>query len=399
MNKILLLLVSAFISQNALANAKVIGNGGDFFTLYPETIWFDKVSGKSSITACVQSSKDFAKNIDNSQIKRTILSAYEQWVEYLSLKGNVFIRYRLNESFEDWIVKKYSEALVPKISFSSNCKGNEDLTFLLGISNKKVEAAKKRFQNPLAFAILEDFNFSNRWGKGFIWIGSEGSLFPNIKFPEWDQDSLKAAILHELGHVFGQPHVDQTIMTESFVDFLMHTGHWGARSVQGFENDRDLKTFYFNNIDHQRTLIPCLECIPKNIDGIVSEYNFTRLTEERASGKISAKIVPNNVLKGEFKFLLIIADSLKEHIFQINLDPAPSRIISGQDMIVLSGSLVDRNGKAKPVRFLYNEMSVYAGHSDLGKIFGGISLELLEYEERFNFHRYQTIFFSLKDYR
>jgi hypothetical protein len=395
----LLLAFGIFLSPLAYAEMDRKGNGGDYLTLFPETLWFDKRSGKSTVTACVEASPGFAPNLNSSIISEIIKDSYHQWVRYLSEKGELIVRFRIDETYEDSKREKYSDVLVPQINVSPRCSGGEDLAIYLGGTNRRVQKYKSRYQDPIAFAELESFDFKTRWGKGIVWVTDQASLFPGKNFPNWDKDAFKAAMLHELGHVFGQKHIDQTIMTEDLVGLLFHKGHWGARSLVTFENDLDLVHYYFNNIDHQKSVVSCLECQEEKVEGEVSPYYFEMLTGRESKGAIRAALMRNKQGAREFDFTLKISDSGGEFNFEVHVDPAPQNIVKGGDLTILSGSLVGQGDVPYAARILFNTPSDSAGYAELGKIYSGIELQILRYQESLKFHRYEHVFTSTRSYR
>ncbi|MGZ3711030.1 MAG: hypothetical protein ACXVBE_04705, partial [Bdellovibrionota bacterium] len=89
----------------------------------------------------------------------------------------------------------------------ATCRGDEDLTVYYGVEDARVKSVKDSYDSPLGFAHLENYNEMTGDGRGFIWISDapEVRMHPNHR---------KALMYHEMGHVFGNGHVEGTVMEE-----------------------------------------------------------------------------------------------------------------------------------------------------------------------------------------
>jgi hypothetical protein len=201
-NFLLLAAWAACFSVSALASGgSVVGNPTDNFPLDHDSAWF--LGPQREIKVCYRLSPRFGAA--PGQVEEAIRSAFRTWHEYMDER-------QVSQLF----VQQYpGMGFAFRFRLHSHCDGREDLRFELGSTGPEVEAQKARLLKPMAFAQRETYDAKAGWGRGFIWIAPEGSVEPSSGFPRWAESGLLAKIvLHELGHVYGCPHVRGTIMDE-----------------------------------------------------------------------------------------------------------------------------------------------------------------------------------------
>jgi hypothetical protein len=184
----------------------------------PETgsAWF---LGTRSVRYCLDVSADFGLTRAEAQI--AVSGAISVWQEYLS-SAHVL------------------DGIPPEMHIDLNfvaigrCDGSQDLEFLLGVSNERVETARTAYFNPGFFVQRESYDLQKGWGKGFVWVAPEKQVQFREFGKHWTPDLLRTALTHELGHVLGCAHIEGTIMRENIADYFI-------------ENER---------VDGQRMLVP-----------------------------------------------------------------------------------------------------------------------------------------------
>jgi hypothetical protein len=180
---------------------------------------------------------------------------------------------------------------VRKISFSHHvlpvCSGNVDLTVVMGTSTlPQIQRVLEDLEDPLAFATWVDRKSTASWRPGYIWI-SPPKVLAGGQSLDWNQPGImQAAITHELGHVFGNPHIAGTIMDDNFVKRL-----WSVAT----DGSPEAASKYLLSIDQERELARCLSCARTAYQGrfrrdmIINEERgtFARLTGSGAPSPFS----------------------------------------------------------------------------------------------------------------
>ena len=225
-------------SVTALAHGADSSGGGDNKPSDYESAWF---LGARSIRTCYQRDPSFAINSD--EIESTIQKSFGVWQKYLVDK-------KVNRGRSD-----ASEQLVLNYSLASKCDGTEDLTFYFGTKNAEINQAKSQFSNPSAFAQRRSYDPKAKWGNGFIWVAQEGDV--DVGTPNWKVPySLQGMLLHELGHVLGNGHVDGTIMDQ---DIAMMVGANRYYNPDTAEEELQREQI-LSSVDGKKELDYCDEC-------------------------------------------------------------------------------------------------------------------------------------------
>jgi hypothetical protein len=102
----------------------------------------------------------------------------------------------------------------------SGCTGNEDLRVYLGETPPEVQKLMVQFVDPYAFVAVTSTESDRNWNQGFLWVAPPGAVYPSRNIPTWNLASpgstaygaFKYLMLHEVGHIFGNSHIDDTVM-------------------------------------------------------------------------------------------------------------------------------------------------------------------------------------------
>jgi hypothetical protein len=268
--------ISFFTAISCFATG-VESSGGTVSQVYGNA-WFISESFGKKIKTCYVVSDDFGTA--PAKIEAAIVQASNTWGKYLVAKiiewdGRPTIGSTPEQpNYIDW-----------DISLMSACDGSEDLKIYFGVKDAQVQKALLQYNLPYAFS-QPTGDSSQLWGKGFIYVATP----QEVSAPSWDTGNhLVGVLLHELGHVLGNGHLDSTIMDADLADALQDTD----------------PTDTLDQIDQTREVVSCFTC-GQTYTGVVDLGGWYNASEalQKLTGKsveISAvKFVKKDKLVGSF---------------------------------------------------------------------------------------------------
>ncbi|MBC7692196.1 MAG: hypothetical protein H7222_10535 [Methylotenera sp.] len=266
------------VSTFAASGGESHAGGADDYRIVPA--FFRSERHEKPIEACYVIAEGFG--LDAAAIEPMIRDSFSQWANYIKVKKLTIVRY------SNWIQTR--------MNLHANCTGNENLRFLFGVQSEEIAHYSSQFSKPFGFAQLTGAGWDwddKQPAKGFIWIAPPNSVDAVAKIPKWDQSTrpaLQGLILHELGHVFGNGHVDGTVMTEKIGQYLENDTS-NAQTAKYVS--------LYSKIDAQIELVPCMDCYasysaaetfdPIQLPGRASsdwEWAFKMLTGKDAGANI-----------------------------------------------------------------------------------------------------------------
>lgn len=272
------------------------GNGGDRPDFLSQTAWF--TDRTRVIEICFVTTPTFGVNAQG--IEAVIARAMGLWRDYIGSK-------------------RISPSVALAFQIRDTCRGSEDLTLYFGVENDTVTTAKGAHFDPVGFAQLQSYDLVRGWGKGFIWITGEtrGSRPGGGSTPDWtNDDTLLGIMTHKLGHVFGVPHVEGTIMTKDIVELLLEPS----------------QVAYFSQIDHHADLVTetfvgevRTGIFPVLYDATLS---YHELVGRGPSGKVTSILTTKHIARlslfepNESRYTLEIRDDVGSVTFDVHVSAA-----------------------------------------------------------------------------
>jgi hypothetical protein len=224
------------------------------------------------------------------------------WQDYIVAR-------KINEELDDEEdVDPTNLDIVTSFRFLTDCK-SADLTIYLGVTTPQIDEIKKQMFDPIAFAHRLSYDEEMGWGKGIIWLkGLDASGFI------WslnDHLNLHGILLHELGHVLGNEHVDGTIMDSSFAEKLSDT-----------EIPRD--AFYWNLYKYEMTSIDSYSELVQLLSGIQvlpeGEMWIPGTRAEREAFQYMMGRSPQGLVKANLRFSNTQRDEALYGVYELNDD-------------------------------------------------------------------------------
>lgn len=205
----------AAISQSA--GAGWISSGGENF-VYAKNPWF--VKNTMSVDYCVEMD-EAAFSISRADTLQLITEAFEYW------KGE----FGANFSSVRQGQLGFTEIAKQKFQYQPQCLPKIPLVFKFGAKTLDAEETKE-LVDPSKFigvAIRKEYSLEQLKAEGIIYISGDlgpdayGNLNGLLIDQAWKHpELLRYALIHELGHLFGIPHVGAGIMSEVFMTVLLN---------------------------------------------------------------------------------------------------------------------------------------------------------------------------------
>jgi len=177
--------------------------------------------------------------IDNSYTDKACTQAFQFWKS----------EFALNSSFKK-ASAGYANIATQDFNYLTKCKEQTPLIFKLGIKALNEEEIKylgdpKKF---IGVTIRKSYSLDSLQGDGIIYITADkgADAYNNngqLTARAWKSPQLmQYALIHELGHFFGIPHVGSGLMSEVFMSVLLNkqmSGEFEAASQLSFLNPQN----------------------------------------------------------------------------------------------------------------------------------------------------------------
>ncbi len=287
--------VTLSLVSSSLAGGESSAGADDYRV---QAAWFRSADPQAVVKGCFEIRKGFG--VSASKIETMILEAFRLWGEYPAEK-------KLVGPEAIWIAKR--------LVLKARCRGGEDLAFYLGVDRPEIRKTKKRYRHPFGFVEMtaSDQPAQPLWGRGYVWI-VEPFGFGRLNAPDWSssEGSLAALILHEVGHVFGNGHVDGTVMTPKIGQYLEADTALYRSGPSFLER--------YDRIDSERELVDCLFC-PTTYESDRDKFDV------RAAYKELIGKVPTGQVSMNFKrmasppadAILVVRDEKGSHSLRVRI--------------------------------------------------------------------------------
>ena len=217
MKYIILFLVQAFCTQSVLA---AWASGGGVIHRDALNPWF--LENTRTVRYCIDIDVDnFGVSADEAS--RQVTSALNEWTATLRLSDDEY--YGANELVPFGQIRIGTQNFV---ELSCSDAAELDLRFQLGRLTAEQQA---NFNNPKEFvgiAVRTEYDISRLKGRGFIYLSPvSGPLAPNhqrMHPAAWSQHDfmpLKVVLKHELGHIFGMDHQQDSFMDDKWPELIV----------------------------------------------------------------------------------------------------------------------------------------------------------------------------------
>lgn len=274
-----------------------VASGGELFRDGKNPWW---VKNTTSVDYCIEFDSATIST-DLASTKTAILDAIAYWKSEFGVTDLKKIP-TLGNGFANVATQTFNEV--------TKCGADTPLQFRIGYGSLTKEEIEF-LDNPIRFvgvSVRKEYDTKSMAGKGIVYIASDmgtnaydTSAGGKAFFPKaWsEQRLLTYALIHEMGHVFGIPHMGTGVMSEVFLEQLLNKG------FVDFYRTNAIQTFLTppmnfevcslaGSFDATFFLLPATTaCI--RIEGKIQDGSFDWQVYSRESG---AKEAPAGTIRG-----------------------------------------------------------------------------------------------------
>lgn len=254
--------------SSGFSNGGWISSGGESL-IYARNPWF--VKNTSTVEYCLQMDES-SFSVSKSEAEKIIVDAFKYWKSEFELNTNT-----LPSSVG------FAKVATQDFIYTQSCTEQTPLIFKFGLKtlNSEEIAYLNDPKKYIGVTVRKSYDLATLRGSGIIYIsadlGSDAYSNNGLLINEaWKNPNLlRYALIHELGHFFGIPHVGSGIMSEIFMTILLN--HRLSRDFT------DISQFSFLN--PQRNFEVCQPNSSFNPDFFLVKKNTTCLEFRSVSDK------------------------------------------------------------------------------------------------------------------
>jgi hypothetical protein len=220
---LILLAVGPFaVASDLSTQGGMVSSGGNLLRNAHNPWW---VKNTSEVRYCIEiDSKTFSATPE--KIAMVVGKVLEYWKLEFTRKLQIV-------NGKDLINQAFNSMGVGVQTFTKmNCSGTEDLRFKFGYGtlSEKEASYLPDIRTHVGAAVRTEYDEASLKGKGFVYIASDSGPNsydggPSLIEQPWHYDIfLYLALAHELGHVFGIPHIGEvySVMSETFLEVILN---------------------------------------------------------------------------------------------------------------------------------------------------------------------------------
>lgn len=207
------------VANGKLSSGDPITNGwvssGGESLIYARNPWF--VKNTRSVDYCLQMD-EASFSIPKSEVPKLIAEAFQYWKEEFTLNTSGNPRPGL------------TQIATQTFNYLEKCEDKTPLIFKFGLKNLHPDeiAYLNDPKKYIGVTIRKDYSLNALQGTGIIYITADkgADAYTNngqLISEAWKSPPLlRYTLIHELGHVFGIPHIGSGIMSEVFMTVLLN---------------------------------------------------------------------------------------------------------------------------------------------------------------------------------
>ncbi len=286
--------------------------------------WFYQDKTPNYIRACIKRSQKFKAT--EKMIQNVILNSFQIWDDYIN-KSDIYTSKVTDDQGNPY---PYNDKLkiLTQLKFEK-CSKDTELTFYFGVKDQRVKDVLAGLNNPKGFAFrnYEDIDAQKGTSKGIVWIfdptDTPTDLSDDLYFDWSDTKYLQAIMNHEVGHIMGVGHFENTIMQEDIEHlFILSKMTIDATTPEQTKELILNAKKYLNKIDHKTKLLSKFEFKGESFEGMMGvpgskelDETFKVFMKRSPIGKVKVKLQITSPDLNKTKYF--VTDDLETKEFEL----------------------------------------------------------------------------------